>query len=91
MYLWDGVEDPYLYTARAELPKNGDLIQTDLDAAPLTLILKGLILNGRSYHSVVCPAIRLEDVGYAITQKCTGGYGTYSEMGANTAACPLSA
>ncbi len=51
--LWDGLEDPYLYEAKAELVKNGKVVdQVDSRFGCRTFSFdkdKGFILNGRPY------------------------------------------
>ena len=52
-HLWDGIKDPYLYTARAELPVDGEAMDTvtasfgcrSFEIHPQ----RGFILNGRDY------------------------------------------
>lgn len=47
--LWDGVEDPYLYTAEAELP-GGDRVSARFGCRKCEIDpQKGFFLNGRSY------------------------------------------
>lgn len=49
VHLWDGVEDPYLYTATAELP-SGDRVSTRFGCRKFEIDpQKGFRLNGRSY------------------------------------------
>lgn len=49
VHLWDGVEDPYLYTASAALP-SGDEISTRFGCRSYAIdAQKGFLLNGRSY------------------------------------------
>ncbi len=49
VHLWDGVEDPYLYTATAELP-SGDSISARFGCRKFEIDpQRGFILNGRSY------------------------------------------
>lgn len=49
VHLWDGVEDPYLYTATAVL-ESGDEISTHFGCRTYEIdAQKGFILNGRSY------------------------------------------
>ena len=49
VHLWDGVEDPYLYTATATLP-SGDSVSTRFGCRKFEIDpQKGFILNGRSY------------------------------------------
>ena len=48
-HLWDGVNDPFLYEARASLP-SGDEIRTRFGVRSIAFDAeKGFILNGRSY------------------------------------------
>lgn len=48
-HLWDGVKDPYLYTATAVLP-SGDSVSTRFGCRKFEIDpQKGFILNGRSY------------------------------------------
>lgn len=47
--LWDGIDDPYLYTATATLP-SGDCVSTRFGCRKFEIDpQKGFILNGRSY------------------------------------------
>ena len=49
VHLWDGVEDPYLYTAKAELA-GGDVVQTRFGCRCFHVDpQKGFFLNGRAY------------------------------------------
>ncbi len=49
VHLWDGVDDPYLYTATATLP-SGDSVSTRFGCRKFEIDpQKGFILNGRSY------------------------------------------
>lgn len=49
VHLWDGVNDPYLYTATAALP-SGDAVSTRFGCRQFVIDpQKGFILNGRSY------------------------------------------
>lgn len=49
VHLWDGVNDPFLYTAKAELP-GGDKVETRFGCRSFrTDPQKGFILNGRPY------------------------------------------
>ncbi len=49
VHLWDGVDDPYLYTARATLP-SGDMVSTRFGCRKFEIDpQKGFFLNGRSY------------------------------------------
>ncbi len=49
VHLWDGVDDPYLYTATATLP-SGDEVTTRFGCRKFEIDpQKGFLLNGRSY------------------------------------------
>ena len=49
VHLWDGIDDPYLYTATATLP-SGDRVSTRFGCRKFQIDpQKGFILNGRSY------------------------------------------
>ncbi len=49
VHLWDGIDDPYLYTATATLP-SGDRVSTRFGCRKFEIDpQKGFILNGRSY------------------------------------------
>ena len=49
VHLWDGVDDPYLYTAKAEL-SDGDSVETTFGCRSFSIDpQKGFFLNGRSY------------------------------------------
>ena len=49
VHLWDGIDDPYLYTAKATLP-SGDCVSTRFGCRKFEIDpQKGFILNGRSY------------------------------------------
>lgn len=49
VHLWDGVEDPYLYTVKAELP-GGDVVERTFGCRSFKMDPKeGFFLNGRSY------------------------------------------
>ena len=49
VHLWDGVDDPYLYTAKAELP-GGDVVERTFGCRSFKVDPKeGFFLNGRSY------------------------------------------
>ena len=68
VHLWDGLEDPYLYVAKASLD-TGDAVETKFGCRTFSIDPeKGFFLNGRSYP--LCGAARHQDrqgVGYAIT------------------------
>ncbi len=84
--LWDGVADPYLYTARAEL-ESGDMVETRFGCRSFRIDpQEGFFLNGRPYPlrgvsrhqdrggagNALTPAMHQEDMGII------------REMGANT-------
>ena len=49
VHLWDGVEDPYLYTVKAELP-GGDVVERTFGCRSFKVDPReGFFLNGRSY------------------------------------------
>ena len=49
VHLWDGIDDPYLYTATATLP-SGDSVSTRFGCRKFEIDpQKGFLLNGRSY------------------------------------------
>ena len=49
VHLWDGVDDPYLYTAKAEI-KGSDVVETRFGCRSFSIDpQKGFFLNGRSY------------------------------------------
>lgn len=49
VHLWDGIDDPYLYTGKATLP-SGDCVSTRFGCRKFEIDpQKGFILNGRSY------------------------------------------
>lgn len=49
VHLWDGVDDPYLYTAKATL-ESGDMVETRFGCRSFCIdAQKGFILNGRPY------------------------------------------
>lgn len=85
--LWNGIEDPYLYTAIAELPDSSDRVEARFGCRTFGIDPdKGFFLNGRSYP--LCGAARhqdREDVGYALTtQMHREDMELLKEMGANT-------
>ncbi len=90
VHLWDGVEDPYLYEAKAELIKNGNVIdQVDSRFGCKTFSFdkdKGFILNGRPYP--LRGVSRHQDrrgVGNAITREMmVEDMEIIKEIGANT-------
>lgn len=92
VHLWDGKEDPYLYTLRAELLDAGNTEALDcveLQFGCRTFFVdpqKGFFLNGRSYP--LCGAARHQDrqgVGNALTPAMhEEDMKLLLEMGANT-------
>lgn len=83
--LWDGLEDPYLYTASAELEE--DRIETAFGVRTFSWDAEnGFFLNGRSYP--LCGAARHQDrqgVGTAVTKEMMDeDMELFREMGANT-------
>lgn len=59
VHLWDGIEDPYLYTVSAALP-GGDEISTRFGCRSFAIdAQKGFLLNGRSYPLRGSAAIRI--------------------------------
>ncbi|MFC4323729.1 glycoside hydrolase family 2 protein [Litchfieldia salsa] len=90
VHLWDGMVDPYLYEAKAELIKNENVIdQVDSRFGCKTFSFdkdKGFILNGRPYH--LRGVSRHQDrrgVGNAITREMMiEDIEIIKEIGANT-------
>lgn len=85
VHLWDGLEDPYLYTASAELEE--DRIETSFGVRTFSWDAEnGFFLNGRSYP--LCGAARHQDrqcVGIAVTREMMDeDMELFREMGANT-------
>lgn len=83
--LWDGVDDPYLYTAAAKLP--GDEISARFGCRSFAVDPdKGFLLNGRPYR--LCGAARHQDregLGNALTlREHREDMALIREMGANT-------
>lgn len=84
--LWDGRNDPYLYTASAVLP-SGDVVSTRFGCRRFAVDPeKGFLLNGRPYR--LCGAARHQDrqgLGSALTPKeHEEDISLLLEMGANT-------
>lgn len=84
--LWDGLEDPYLYTAVAKLP-SGDEVSTRFGCRRFSIDPeKGFLLNGRPYR--LCGAARHQDrqgLGSALTHtEQEEDIALLLEMGANT-------
>ena len=87
VHLWDGVNDPYLYTAKAVLTESGDTVETKFGCRTFSMDAdKGFFLNGRSYP--LCGAARHQDrqgIGNALTKKeHEEDMVLLLEMGANT-------
>lgn len=87
VHLWDGLDDPYLYTARAKIVTSGDVIETKYGCRSFEIDPEqGFFLNGRSYP--LCGAARHQDrqgVGYAVTREMMEeDMRIMLEMGANT-------
>lgn len=56
--LWDGVDDPYLYTAKAELD-SGDCVETAFGCRTIGFDPeRGFLLNGRPYRLCGAAATR---------------------------------
>ena len=74
VHRWDGLDDPYLYTATASLHKNGEVVDEVTDRFGCREYSfdpeKGFFLNGRSYplHGVSRHQDR-KDMGNALTTK----------------------
>lgn len=86
VHLWDGVNDPYLYIARAEL-ESGDAIETRFGCRNFAIDPQtGFLLNGRSYP--LRGVSRHQDrkgVGNALTVEMhREDMKTVKEIGANT-------
>lgn len=84
--LWDGLKDPYLYTAAAKLP-SGDEVFTRFGCRRFSVDPEqGFLLNGRSYR--LCGAARHQDrqgLGSALTHaEHEEDIALLLEMGANT-------
>ncbi len=85
--LWDGMDDPYLYTVTAVLEKSMDEVGVSFGCRTFKMDPeKGFFLNGRSYP--LCGAARHQDrqgVGNAITAAMQDeDMQIIREMGANT-------
>lgn len=86
VHLWDGLHDPYLYTAEAML-ESGDCIFKQFGCRSFQIDPEqGFILNGRAYR--LCGAARHQDrqgLGNALTAKeQEEDLALLMEMGANT-------
>ena len=86
VHLWDGVEDPYLYTVTASLD-SGDSISVRYGCRTIGFDAdKGFLLNGRVYR--LCGAARHQDrqgLGNALTDaEHEEDLALLREMGANT-------
>ena len=90
VHLWDGIEDPYLYTAEAVLVVNGeevDMISTHFGARTFYVDpQKGFFLNGRSYPlRGVCRHQDWRGLGNAIgKEQHDTDMAIIREVGANT-------
>lgn len=87
VHRWDGLSDPYLYTAIARLSESGDEIKTAFGCRTIAFDPeRGFFLNGRSYR--LCGASRHQDrkgVGNALTRAMhEEDMRLLKEMGANT-------
>ena len=85
--LWDGIEDPYLYTVTAVLESSMDEISVSFGCRTFKMDpKKGFFLNGRSYP--LCGAARHQDrqgVGNAVTAAMQDeDMQIIREMGANS-------
>lgn len=86
VHLWDGLEDPYLYTATATLP-SGDMVSARFGCRQFVIDpQKGFILNGRSYPlRGVSRHQDFKDVGNALTMEHhPKDMEIVKELGANT-------
>ena len=86
VHLWDGIEDPYLYTVTASLD-SGDSISARYGCRTIGFDAdKGFLLNGRVYR--LCGAARHQDrqgLGSALTNaEHEEDMALLREMGANT-------
>ena len=86
VHLWDGVKDPYLYTAKAEL-ESGDAVETAFGCRTIAFDAeKGFFLNGKNLR--LCGAARHQDrqgIGSALTRaEHEEDMALLREMGANT-------
>lgn len=85
-HLWNGVEDPYLYTCICQLD-SGDTVETRFGCRSIDFDPeKGFLLNGKPYH--LCGAARHQDregLGSALTRKeHDEDMALMLEMGCNT-------
>ena len=86
VHLWDGVDDPYLYTLTASL-SSGDSVSARFGCRTIAFDAdKGFLLNGRVYR--LCGAARHQDrqgLGSALTNaEHEEDMALLREMGANT-------
>lgn len=86
VHLWDGVDDPYLYTLTASL-SSGDSVSARFGCRTIAFDAdKGFLLNGRPYR--LCGAARHQDrqgLGSALTDaEHEEDMALLREMGANT-------
>ena len=90
VHLWDGIEDPYLYTCQAELKVGGavvDVVSTRFGARYFHVDpQKGFFLNGRSYPlRGVCRHQDWKGIGNALTKAHHDtDMAIIREIGANT-------
>lgn len=86
-HLWDGLEDPYLYTVKAVLGDGEDEIAAKIGFRSYQVdAARGFFLNGRSYplHGVTRHQCR-ENMGWAITEReHMEDIAIIREIGANT-------
>lgn len=87
VHLWNGTDDPWMYTAYAMLADGTDMVETRFGCRTYSIDPeKGFYLNGRSYP--LCGAARHQDwqgAGYAITKDMhIRDIELLKEMGANT-------
>ncbi len=90
VHLWDGLDDPYLYTCEAVLSVDGkakDLVRTDFGVRSFTIDpKKGFFLNGRSYPlRGVCRHQDRKGIGNALKREHhEEDIALIREIGANT-------
>ena len=87
VHLWNGLNDPFLYTAQAVLPENGDNVSVAFGCRTFSFSAEnGFSLNGQPYP--LCGAARHQDrqgVGNAINKAMQyEDMELLLEMGANT-------
>jgi len=90
VHLWDGLKDPYLYTAKAELVRDGQVLDTVSSHFGVRTYRfdpnEGFFLNGRSYPlRGVCRHQDWKGIGNAITnENHERDIEMIREIGANT-------